>query len=376
MIVTTSHATIINGHIHEVPANTITETLKILGVPFILVRHSISGEFNSKAYECEDGKVNEIDIIPFPIKVAVLRYMFEVFFTVIFLGRRYHTDKKIDIFIGVDPLNALSGLVLKKIHIVKKVIFYSVDFSDTRFSNKLLNYIYLKIDNYCASKSDEVWNVSSRIFDMRKKMGIDSNKNIYIPNVPSEEYKKYLNSEKDRNCLVTLGVINNQMDFLGVFEALRNVRNEYPNINFKIIGTGPKEDEYKSQVKALGLEKNVTFLGSLDHDKALYEVSKSGIGLALYNGSWSFNYYGDSMKCREFFCFGLPVLTTDTHSTVEDIKKYKAGIVTDLNVRSYEKAIKNLILNYDMYSTNSYKISSIYEGIHLKNLKRLCLLFI
>ena len=33
---------------------------------------------------------------------------------------------KADIFIGIDPLNALAGIILKKIHAIKKTIFIAL----------------------------------------------------------------------------------------------------------------------------------------------------------------------------------------------------------------------------------------------------------
>jgi glycosyltransferase involved in cell wall biosynthesis len=141
----------------------------------------------------------------------------------------------------------------------------------------------------------------------------------------------------------------------------------------KIIGNGPMESEYKEYVKNNGLEENIKFFGHLDHGMALEEISKSGIGLALYNGNWNFNYYGDSMKCREYFCFGLPVITTDTHSTVDDIRRGGAGIVCAMDSDSYSRAITSILENYDYYSNNSKKLSECYVGLHAKILDRISL---
>lgn len=372
MIVTTSHATIINAHIYEVPANTIVESLKLLNKPFMFVRHSMNGDFNSEVFKYDVSSISHENLIPFPIKISFLRYFFEIFFTVIYFLRKFHRKSDIEVFFGVDPLNTVSGLILRRLRVVKKVIFYSVDYSKNRFENKLLNFLYQKLDTTCTLNSDEVWSVSTRIVDLRRKMGLEDSKNIYIPNVPSDEYKKYVNNKRDELCMVTLGVIGSQLEFTKVFTTIKKLKKDYPDIKFKIIGSGPMMGYYKEQSKEIGVEENVIFMGSLDHDKALEEISKSGIGLALYNGSWSFNYYGDSMKCREYFCFGLPVLTTDTHSTVEDIKNNRAGLVVDSKVEDYVNEIKKIIGSYDEFSRNSYHLARVYDGVHLDNLKRIC----
>lgn len=77
--------------------------------------------------------------------------------------------EKYDLFIGVDSLNCLGGLFLKKLGKVRKVIFYSIDFVPIRFDNKFLNRTYHAIENYCVTHSDEVWNVSPRIAEGREK---------------------------------------------------------------------------------------------------------------------------------------------------------------------------------------------------------------
>ena len=55
-----------------------------------------------------------------------------------------------DTFIGVNGLNCLAGLFLKKIGKVKKVIFYTIDFVPIRFRNKLLNFIFHRIEIICV----------------------------------------------------------------------------------------------------------------------------------------------------------------------------------------------------------------------------------
>jgi len=343
MIVTTSHATIMNGHIYEVPANTLVESLKLLNKPFIFVRHSMNGDFNSEVFKHDGSIVSHENLIPFPVKISFLRYFFEIFFTIIYFLRKSQRKGKIEVFFGVDPLNTVSGLILRRLGVVKKVVFYSVDYSKNRFENKLLNFLYQKLDTACTLNSDEVWSVSTRIVDLRRKMGLEDRKNIYVPNIPSDEYKKYLNNKKDRLCMVTLGIIGSQLEFTKVFITIKKLKKDYPDIKFKIIGSGPMVDYYKKQCEDMGIQDSVIFMGTLGHNEALEQISKSGIGLALYNGSWSFNYYGDSMKCREYFCFGLPVLTTDTHSTVEDIKNNEAGLVVDNNVEDYVDEVKKII---------------------------------
>lgn len=368
MIITTSHASFINGKIYEAPANTLTEILRNKKENFIFIRHSIDGQLPSTIYYYKEGVLAAEKKLSVISRIAPLRYISEIVVTgMYFLSRRY----KNTVYIGVDPLNCVTGVLLKKFGKFKKVIFFTVDYSKTRFENKILNSIYHAVDRFCARHADQVWNVSSRIQKVREELRIPAEKNIFVPNIPSDDYKKYSANSKEKYHIMTLGIISEQLDFIGMFNALKELKKQYPYILFKIAGNGPKEEEYKQYVEDNGLKDNVKFLGYLSHDEALNHISKSGIGLALYNGNWSFNYYGDSMKCREYFCFGLPVITTDTHSTVEEIKEYKAGIVCAMNAQEYVKAITEIFKHYEEFSKNSYTLSKKYENIHTKLLETL-----
>lgn len=368
MIITTTHASLINGKIYEAPANTITEILKNKKQNFIFIRHSIDGQLASIIYYYREGHLIGQKKLSVISKISLFRYISEIIMTFFYFLSRNNKD---NVYIGVDPLNCITGVLLKKIGRLKRVIFYAVDYSKKRFENKLLNSIYHLVDGFCARRADQVWNVSSRIYKVRKGMDVSTKKNILIPNIPSDEYKKYSGNLKEKYHLITLGIIGEQLDYIGIFEAVKELKTQYPQIMLKIVGNGPKEEEYKTYVENNNLNENIKFLGYLSHDQALNQISRSGIGLALYNGNWSFNYYGDSMKCREYFCFGLPVITTDTHATVEEIKEYQSGIVCKIDKKEYVNAILEVFKNYDQFSKNSYSLSKKYADIHTKLLESL-----
>lgn len=361
MIVVAGHATLVNGKLYESPNNTIVETLKKMEQDFVYIRHSIDGSLPSTAYWHKRGNLVRESKLWVARKPSILRYTNEIITTVFYI--LLHPALWGANYIGIDPLNSFSGIILRSVAVFKKSIFFTADYSTTRFKG-VMNSFYHSLDRFSVKRANQTWNVSSRIKMVREKMGLTPEKNIFVPNVPSSDYKKFLDNKKDKYALVTLGIISEQLDFVNVFTALANLAKKYPKISFKIIGNGPKEDEYKEMVKKMGVAERVHFLGFMSHDDALDTISKSGIGLALYNGNWSFNYYGDSMKIREFFCFGLPVLTTDTHSTVDDVQSEKAGLVTPMSADEYQAAIEEMLSNYESYSAGSRRIAEKYDGIH------------
>jgi len=362
-----THVATIDGKQYDGIGDTLRESLDGLGCEYLFVRHSIDGLINSevrKYHNAEVAKTNALRVIRRP---SPLRYLSELLSTVLY----FTFKEKVAVYLGVDPLNALAGIFLRTIGRVERAIFYTADYSPTRFNNKWLDAIYHWVDRFSVKHADEVWSVSSRIVEVRKGMGLHKDKNILVPNVPPLSYAAKVDKKRNKYKLVTLGIIDKQLDFEGIILAVKELKHEYPDISLVIIGNGPEEARLKQLVKNNRLSERVKFTGRLPFSDAQELVASSGVGLALYTGIWGFNAYGDSTKCREYFTYGLPVLSTDTHSTVEDIKEFEAGIIVDVSVAHYVSALKELFTHYDKYSKNSLKLGARYEGIREKELSRI-----
>ncbi len=277
-------------------------------------------------------------ILPLPIK------SFSETLTTLFKTILY----KVDIFIGIDPLNAFAGVILRKIGFLKKTVFYCVDYTPTRFENKLINSIYLWIDRFAATNSDEVWNVSSRIVDLRKAQGISFSKIKLVPNSPSFGKCPRQNAGKiDRNKIVMVSGLTHSRSLDLVLSVFKKVHSKFPRVKLTIIGTGGYQNKLKARINSLGIDKSVLLVGQLSNAKLLMEVSKSILALSIYSYSkeYSWVYYGDSKKTREYLACGTPVIITDAVATSIDIKKYNAGVVIKLNEKELLNAIEKFLMD-------------------------------
>lgn len=366
-IVFASHVALIDGKEYDGIGNVIKKTLAGLVDNYVFVRNSIDGRLSSQVQYYQGEKMTDESDLGVISKPSPLRYVSEIMKTVRYFSRK---NEIIDVYIGIDPLNALAGLMLQRKGLVKKAIFYTADYSPHRFSNPALNWVYHAIDKYCVSHADEVWSVSTRICEVRREMGLAEERNIFLPNVPPVEYDHYRHREHDRYELITTGILDRQLDFKNVLKAMSQLKDEFPNISLTIIGNGPQEGNIKNWAKQVGVADRVDMPGRLPLDETLEKQSTAGIGLALYTGVWGFNKYGDSTKCREYFNFGLPVLSTDTHSTVDDIRKYGAGRIVSMSTEEYVSALRDIFANYDAYSQKSSKLGERYSGVHRAQLQR------
>ncbi len=355
-----THTALINGKEYDGIGNVLRDNLNDIGSEYYFVRHSMDGKLPSRIELQNANSRPTFHKLAIISKVAPLRYLTEIMSTFTF----FTFVKKTDIFIGVDPLNTLAGVLLKKINKVEKIVFFTPDYSPKRFDNIWLNSIYHSIDKYCVKNSDEVWSVSTKICQIRREMGLEDTKNIFVPNVPPTKYS-YLQSNKHyRHRLITYGIIDNQLDFKNSILAVKELSKKYPDIEYEIIGNGPEEKALNNFIKKNSASKYIKLLGHMTLEETLKHASRAGVGLALYTGAWGFNQFGDSTKCREYMFFGLPILTTDSHSTTGEIVSNKAGIVSSMKVSEYVSAIEKIFDNYDHYSSNSRLLGQKYDGIH------------
>ena len=362
-----SHVAFVGGKEYDGIGNALLEIMPEISEHFTYVKHSMDGKLPSRVLNYDGSKEKSNMRLPVISQVGPLRYLTEILSTI------YHftVKEKADIYIGIDPLNALSGVILRKLGKVKKAVFYTADYSTERFDNKILNQIYHKIDVYCVKNADEVWSVSSKIVDVRRKMGLEDRKNIFLPNVPPTKFDSYRAFNHAKHTLITSGIIDTQLDFENTFKAIADLKDQYPNIKLQIFGSGPQQSPLEKLAKELAISDHVIFMGKRPLSEMLEYVAQAGVGLALYTGEWGFNEYGDSTKCREYFNYGLPVISTATHSTVAEIEQYRAGLVVEKNEAAYKSAICEIFENYDRFSSASAELGKKYSGIHAAVLRRL-----
>lgn len=57
--------------------------------------------------------------------------------------------------------------------------------------------------------------------------------------------------------------------------AFAKVVEEYPEVGYRIVGSGPRRDRYDRIIRQLGIENNVTFLGSVSDDRLVRELGEA-----------------------------------------------------------------------------------------------------
>ena len=273
--------------------------------------------------------------------------------------------KPINLFVGIDPLNAFSGVLAQKIKKVKKTVFYTADYAHQRFKNPTMNWLYHSLDRFGIKNVNQVWNVSTRIAKQRKKQEVPKEKNFFVPNAPEFRKTKRLPYSKiNRHDLVIVSHLTRAINYPLIIKAVKNLSRKYEDIRLLIIGSGPYEEELKKLVQRLNLSDKISFLGRKPHNEVLEILSQSAIGVALYTKEQPWTEFGDSMKAREYLACGLPVIMTGVTSTADDVKKVEAGFIIKLKKGEFEKATNKLFSDQKLYlrmRENAIKLARDYD---------------
>jgi glycosyltransferase involved in cell wall biosynthesis len=290
------------------------------------------------------------------------------------------SKEKFDYYIGANNLNASIGIILKKIGKVKKTIFYVIDYAPIRFENRILNYIYHKIDKFAVLNSDYVWNLSPRMEEARRKLSIVTQNQTVVPmGVHYERIRRYNIDEINKNQIVYMGHLLEKQGVQLVIEAISILKKEIAGIKFLVIGTGPYEKTLKEKVKKMNLQDTVVFKGFMqDHEEIEDLIAKSALAVALYNkdlDKWT--YYSDPGKLKVYLGAGVPVITTEVPWNAKEIEKNKCGLIVRYDVEELVKAIKFLLdeINLVIYRNNAKEYARQFDWdlIFSKNLENILL---
>jgi glycosyltransferase involved in cell wall biosynthesis len=358
LIVEVAHVTEIYG-----PVQALENYLKRNSNEFIMIEHPLS--LSSLNYStCKiyiDGKLMKAT------KRKVFKLSEPLFYAQHFLLTFFFLMKmrrKIDIFIGVDNLNAFVGILLKKWGLVNKVVFYVIDYTPKRFENKLFNILYYLLDITCAKHADYVWSVSKRIARVWSSLGVNHRKIVIVPiGVNFEEIKKYThNTNVRRNVLVFVSHLTKSKGIQLTIEAMEELLRKFPEVKLEVIGTGPFEKELKEIVSKKKLERWVKFLGKMKHEELMQYLPSCGIALATYEPDPnSITYYADPTKLKEYLACGLPVITTRVPWIAKEIEKRPMGIVINYDKYELINAITKLLSDnnfYDLCKKNAVEFTS------------------
>lgn len=277
----------------------------------------------------KDGEIIEEKKIKFSLKPFKLNFFFDGILQIFYLWRlkrRYKLD-----YSNIFACNNLLTFFVNKFRFLlkpEKLIFYSVDYSDERFDNRILNNIYLFVDKNAARKADFVWSNTNRTRKIRASQGTNDKANMLVPNGANKSVEfNNLNLSPEKINLVYHGYISIGKGLQHILKALSELKNE--SFTFDIYGYGPYEVKLKQMVKDFDLEKKVKFKGIVDYSKLVKLIPNYDLDIALIYGEEDYIRYCDPMKVKDAIVGKVPVLVSSVPEVSEMIAQKELGLVIE-----------------------------------------------
>lgn len=260
-------------------------------------------------------------------------------------------QERSDIFIGIDNVNAFCGILLRKLGRTRRCVYYVIDYTPVRFTNRFWNAVYHRLDKFVVRHCDEIWNISERIAKVRESQGVRAGANRVVGVGVDFEHIVIPDTRK----VTDLVVVSHLTEGKGVqlaIAAMKRIRESVPDAKLFIIGTGPFEAHLRELAAQLEPGDAVSFLGAMDHRQLFAFMPSCGIALAPYTEDpASITYYADPTKPKEYLACGLPVVITDVPWIAQEIAQAPMGICIRYDAEELAKAVVRLVNDPVFYNT-------------------------
>lgn len=334
----------------------------------VIATHIFIQSFSQALRDYLLGKKEDVYFIGQPLFGNVITWTWsslDTFWKVVKTGKKY------DIYIGVDNLNAFIGIQLKQLGFVKKVIYASIDYSQIRFANPILNNIYHWFDYYCLRNADIVWNSSPVMVKEREKRGIPKKyrgKQIAVSD-GTDRVKRVPFEKRHRYEIVFIGHFKEGMGLEMLIQSFPEIKRQVPKVKLLMIGGGPIEDKLKKIAKGQEIE----FTGLMFDLRDVYaRITKSIIGIAPYEKN-NMTENTDPGKIKLYLACGLPIVMTRVPLVANEIESKECGIVVEpgnkeefissvIKLLENESLIKKMIKNSEPVA-RKYLWSNVFKKV-------------
>lgn len=174
--------------------------------------------------------------------------------------------------------------------------------------------------------------------------GIEKEKIAVIRACPMLNKFKETKRESDSFTAITVARLVEKKGIRYAILAIKELMKEYPNIQYRIIGSGHLENELKALVSSFGLENNVTFLGNLEDDSLIEELRTATMFILPCIRAENGDMDGIPVSLMEAMYSGIPVVSTRISGIPELIENGQEGILIEpKNSKQLSNAIKTLL---------------------------------
>lgn len=252
---------------------------------------------------------------------------------------------KAQLYVGLDNLNAFTGIVLRAFGRVDTVVYYVIDHTPKRFGNPVLNWLYGAFDKLCCRYSDHLWVLGERMREAKLERGADPAKTHTVPIGVDLQAIGKVGAAPQKPELVFLSYLSKVKGVQLALQAWPEVLKAVPRARLTIIGGGPYAGELKALAKELKLGAAVKFSGRVDdHREVLKSLKGFKAGLAAYlPDAENYAFWADPAKPKEYLAAGLPVIITRVPWIAEEIERRPMGLAIEYKAGALAQACIKLL---------------------------------
>jgi glycosyltransferase involved in cell wall biosynthesis len=218
----------------------------------------------------------------------------------------------------------------------------------------MLNGLYLKLDEVCATRSDYIWNVVSQITEHRRQRGVKVTPDrvlIVGDPVRVEEIDWLPIEEVPPASIINSGSsVEAGYGFDLFLQILPNVIAKQPKTRITVTTYKEFPQSLRKRIRELGLEAHFDLLGYIADEKEYTRVvQRHRVGLALYEPkTGTHKRYSDS-RAKSYLARGVPVIITYVSPIAVEIGRAGAGVVIDYDREQLAEAILKLLVDDEFY---------------------------
>lgn len=261
-----------------------------------------------------------------------------------------------DFFIGLESINTIAGIMLRRIGRVDIVVYYVSDYSPSRYPGKLFNSVYLWLDRFCAIHADYIWDVSPAMQKARISVGLNLQKSAPVIGVANglfpEQIKKNPLSMIKKHDIVYMGTLGKENGPDVAIYAIPLLKENFKDIRLHIVGGTEKDSEWLREiVKELNIEEHVIFHGFIPSSIAMSNLIRScAVGVAPYrNIPGSIRQYADAGKIRAYCASGLPVVSSYVPPLGLQLEKKGGALLAKDNPKDFASAINRVLSDNSLF---------------------------
>lgn len=230
------------------------------------------------------------------------------------------------------PVGGMIGRLAGKRYHVDKVIYTAHGFHFFKGAPLINRTLFKWAEQIMAHWTDVIITMNQEDYESAKKFRLRKGGKVYKVHGVGITLSEYNNIVVDRHqkrtelglkdsdlVCISAGDIVARKNYAVAIDAIAKVNN--PNLHYLICGVGPEKDKLEAQAKALGIEKQIHFLGFRKDVKELLKISDIFLFTSLQEGL--------PRSLMEAMAVGLPAVVSKIRGNVDLIEDGKGGFLCD-----------------------------------------------